>query len=117
MGGLVDLFRARVLLFQLELRDVANSARKLVFLYVAATTSLVVAYLCVTAGTLSLVARLLELPWDIVAVGAGGLHALAAMAFFVCIKRVKRDQPFRESLNQMEKDRQWLESKTEPPQS
>ena len=43
---------------------------------------------------------------------AGGSHGL-----FVMIKRQKQQCPIRESLNQIEKDRQWLESKTEPPQS
>ena len=107
--------RTRLLLFQLEFKEAAASARRQAVLYAMGAAALTIAYAVSLAGTIAALARVFQISWDILAIGAGGVHAIAAFCFFLLIRRLKQQQPFRESLTQLEKDRQWLESKTEPP--
>lgn len=115
--GIADFFRARLLLFQLELKDALANLGKLAVYYVVVVVFGVLAYVFLVIGAIGVISRFASVSWEVVMLLGGILHGIGAFVFFVLIRRAKRQQPFRESLKRIEEDRQWLESRTEPPQN
>ncbi|MGK0190618.1 MAG: putative membrane protein YqjE [Verrucomicrobiales bacterium] len=114
---IAEFLRARLLLFQLELQDAIATFKHLAIWHGIAVLLAAMACFFLILGSAGMISRLFAISWDVLALVLGGIHGIAAFVFFMLIRRGKKQQPFSESLNQIEIDRQWLESKIEPPQS
>ena len=107
---------ARGKLLQIEGQEAGYHASQLGVSAGLAAGAIVGAWLLLLPAIVSLVAKKLGQPWEYVAAALGTLHLIFA---FVMLRRLKAHLPqlrlFEESLNQFQKDREWIAGNQTPP--
>jgi threonine/homoserine efflux transporter RhtA len=108
---------ARGKLFQIEAQEAGQHASQLGLTTGLAAGSLIGAWLLLLPAIVSLTAKKLDQPWEYVALALGVLHLIISL---LLLQRVKARLPqlklFEESLNQFQKDREWIAGNQLPPQ-
>ena len=75
------------------------------------------AWLLLVPAGVSLLAKKLNQPWEYVAAALGGLHLLIGGVLLLRLKsRLPQVRLFEESLNQLQKDREWIAGNQQRPQ-
>src|SRR3954454_2849260 len=108
VNSFAEFISSRAALFAEESK--AALAQLLIVLgcLIAALLFLTLGYLFLVGCAVVAIARLAEVSWIWVALGAGGLHfVLAIVAVLIGWSRVKR-LPYRELTKELKKDREWL---------
>lgn len=111
-GSMLSYLQARLLLLRIETKEAGRAlTRKYVFL-TSATSLFFLAYALLIAAAVSLGSDRFELRWEYVALILGGLHVLIGL-LLIAVARLRPAKPlFQASLNELEKDRQWLQKKS-----
>ena len=108
-----DFLLARYSLFQKELTEAAAEIRKRAVLVLFALSGCVLAFGLGVTGAVALLARLTDVPWEYAALA---VSAIISLLSWLALRRVKsslRAHLFPETLNEFERDCEWLESKKE----
>lgn len=122
LQALLRYVGARGKLFQIEAQEAGTHVSKVGSRGVLALMSLIVAWLLAMPAVVSLGAEYLQqhvwawMRWEYLALMLAGLHFFIGFLFLIAAKgRWKRVHLFEESLNQFEKDREWVARNQQPP--
>ena len=108
---------ARGKLFQIEAEEAGYHAGIIGRAAGIGAGAIVGAWLLLVPAVISLVAKKLEQPWEYVAAALGALHLIIGLALLLRLKaRWPQMRLFEESLNQFQKDREWIAGNQKPPQ-
>jgi uncharacterized membrane protein YqjE len=108
LGTVIDYLHARVALLGLEAREARSAILFRIICGVAGGFFLMVTWIALIVGAVGWLAESRGWPWPLVAVGCAVIHLGAALALLLAARRRFAESPFRDSLNELEKDRQWL---------
>ena len=108
LGTLLDYFHARLSLLALEAREARGSFVARIVCGLAACCFLLVGWMALVAGAIGWISKSTDWPWPLVALGLAAVHLFAGCGFLLAARRRFSEPPFRDSLNELEKDRQWL---------
>ncbi|MEM8954340.1 MAG: phage holin family protein [Verrucomicrobiota bacterium] len=111
LESILAYVQARSQLLKLESKEASAAITLKVFLFLSATTCLTLAYALAIVAAISLVSQATTYPWQYVSLAAAGLHVLVAVILILVAKAPFRRGLFRHTLNEIEKDRQWLNPK------
>ena len=114
LRSLVLYVEARHLLFGLEFKEAFEHFSKRTVLALAALVFLVFGYALLLAGTIIVVDYFTRVPWWFVCLLLAPGHLLIG---YLCLRLAKRppEEPlFKESINELTKDREWLSNPTKP---
>lgn len=123
-AGIVDLVRslsesilaylqARSQLLKLESKEASAAITRKALLYFFGACFLILAYTLALVAAIFLISRSTSYPWEYVTFAAAGIHILLAIILILIAKAPFRHGLFRHTLNELEKDRQWLKPKTQ----
>jgi uncharacterized membrane protein YqjE len=108
---------ARGKLFQIETQEAAYHATHIGKGAALGIGAVIGAWLLLTPALVSLIAKAASQPWEYIAIVIGAVHLIIA---FVLLRRVQARLPqvrlFEESLNQLQKDREWIAGPQQPQQ-
>lgn len=107
--ALMALVAARVALIELESKDVAKGAAKLVFLLLAACVCVVFGWALLLGGGVALVSKTSGWPWDRVAIGAAVVH-LVGGCVLALLAKPSAAVSFPVTRAEFTKDREWIEN-------
>lgn len=111
----------RARLFQIEAQEAGSHLSRVSTRGVMAVSALMVAWMLAVPALVSLAAELLKqhwpwMRWEYVALAVAVLHLLIGFILLLAAKRRwARVRLFEESLNQFQKDREWLARNSTPP--
>lgn len=107
---------ARGKLLQIEAQEAGQVATQLGISAGLAGGALAGAWLLLMPAAVSLSAKYVNQPWEYCAAALGALHLLIGLILLLRVKaRLPRVPLFEETLNQFQKDREWIAG-TQPPQ-
>lgn len=102
-------FEARSRLFQIEAQEAGTKAGRAVVLGLGALGFLAGAWLLLMPVAVWGLSQWLKVPWPYVAAGLGGAHLLAGGILALMLRRTcARLKPFEETINQFQRDREWI---------
>lgn len=104
----LDYLHARLALLSLEAREARSAILFRLLCGLAGTFFLGLAWFGAMVGLVGWLARSQSWPWPVVALACAGAHLLAGLILLLAARRRFAEPPFRDSLNELEKDRQWL---------
>ena len=103
-------------LLQIEAQEAGVHASKVSVRLILALGALLVAWLLSMPAIVVLLAEALDVRWVFVALGLAAAHLLIGFVLLVAaVHRLRRVRLFEESLNQLQKDREWLAQNPQPP--
>lgn len=108
LATLLDYFHARLALLALEAREARGAFVARIACGGAALCFLLVGWMALVAGAIGWISQSAGWPWPRVALGLAAAHLFAGCGFLLAARRRFSVSPFRDSLNELEKDRQWL---------
>ena len=114
IGNIVDYLHLRGILVRLEAREAGAELGKKVALLAAAGLFFAIGYFCLVAAAVAWAVASLDWSWPLAIAVAGGIHVGVALLAFFLSRRHPRQALFRDTLNELEKDRQWLSKKDRP---
>lgn len=114
LRGLVLYVQARHRLFLIETREASGFLSKRIALAVVALVFLVFGYVLFLAGAVIVVDRLTGVPWYFVCLLLAPVHLLLGYVFLSFARRPPAEPLFRESVNELAKDREWLSNSKKP---
>ncbi|MCF6313738.1 MAG: phage holin family protein [Verrucomicrobiales bacterium] len=101
----------RVKLFQLEAQEIRGELLLKLFVLLTAFLFFALAYVTMLAGAIAMLSIHFQWTWHKVLLCTGGAHLLIAFFLIMLAKKGLSHAAFRDSLKEIEKDRQWLENK------
>ena len=107
--ALLGLVSSRIALIQLESKHAASHAARRAAAAVAAILCVFFTWTLLLAGGTAVIASATGWPWGWVAIGAAGLHLLAAMIFAKSAKS-HGEPSFPVTRSEFQKDREWIEN-------
>lgn len=108
LANLIDYLQTRISLLGLEAREARSQILARIVCGIAAGLFLALAWVALVVAGIGWVSRHFLWPWPLVTAGAALLHGLSALILLQAARRRFAEPPFRDSLNELEKDRQWL---------
>ena len=106
---------ARGKLFQIEAQEAGTHVSGVGVLAVLSLGCLMVAWLLAMPAAVVLIADYLKARWEHVALVMAGAHVLFGLLFLLAAqRRWRRVRLFEESLNQFQKDREWVARSQQP---
>ena len=114
LRSLVLYFQARHQLFVIESQEAFRLLSKRLLLAVLACIFLVFGYALLLAGAIIVIDHFTEIPWWFVCLLLSPGHLLVGYLFFRLAKRPLPEPLYRESVNELAKDREWLSNPTKP---
>lgn len=104
-------------LFQIEAQEAGQHVTRLAISSGLSAGALVGAWMLLMPAAVSLAAKKLDQPWEYVAAALGALHLFISLLLLMRVKaRLPQVRLFEESLNQFQKDREWIADNHTPPQ-
>ena len=107
--GSLDYLHARLALLRFEVMEAGGDLLMRFVGFVVAGVFCVLAYFVALAGTIGWIAAAGDWAWYKIALIIAGFHVLAAICLFLYARRRFGRPPFRDSLAELQRDRQWLE--------
>ncbi len=108
VATVLDYLHARVELLLLEARE----ARGELFLRLACVVTggffLLVTHAALCVALVGWLSQSRDWPWPLTTLGLAGAHAATAIFLLTLAKRKFSQKPFRDSLEELERDRDWL---------
>ena len=114
IGNIVDYLHLRGILVRLEAREASAEIGKKVALLAAAGLFFAIGYLALVGAAVAWAVESLDWSWPVAIGIAGGIHLTIAFLAFLIPRRHPRQALFRDTLSELEKDRQWLSKKDRP---
>ncbi len=111
LAALLDHLLVRIKLFQFEAREIRGEILLKLFVLLSAFLFLGLGYIALLAGGVGLVIARFDWPWPSTVLGVGGLHLFVAFLLLSIAKKRLSHTAFRDTLGEIEKDRQWLKNK------
>ncbi|HQW28822.1 MAG: phage holin family protein [Verrucomicrobiales bacterium] len=106
--GSLDYLHARLALLRLEAREAGGDLLLRLIGFIVAGAFCGLAYITALAGTIGWIATAGDWPWYKVTLAIAGFHLLVAVGLVLYAKRRFGQPPFRDSLAEFQRDRQWL---------
>jgi uncharacterized membrane protein YqjE len=111
LSALLTYLEARAKLFQLEGRETTSRLITIATLAALALSLLITGWLIAMPALIWLAAEHLHWHWSRIALATAAAHLLLVLILLAALKnRLSRLQPFRESIRQLEQDRQCFTS-------
>ena len=111
IGTLVDYLHIRGILIRLEAREAAAElGQKIAFLAIAGLF-LAIGYVGLVLAVVVWAVEKLDWSWPVGIAIAAGLHITGGIIAFLISRRHPTEALFRDTLDQLEKDRKWLSKK------
>jgi uncharacterized membrane protein YqjE len=107
-------FQTRAQLLRLESQEASAAVTRKVIYYFFGACAFAFAYALAITATVFLVHRHFQIPWEYAILGAAGLQLILGVLLILLAKAPFRRGLFRHTLNEFEKDRQWLQQTTPP---
>lgn len=113
--AVADLLSTRLELIELEAKEVAKEAATKGLLIGVIAGAAFFAWALILAGAIPLLAIALKVSVGWIALGAAGLHLIAAL---IAVARLKRPAPpaFSITRSEFKRDREWFKKLQPPPQ-
>ncbi len=111
LAALLDHLLARIKLFQFEAKEIRGEILVKLFVVLTAFLFFALGYVTVLAGGLGMLSHYYEWSWPKVVICTGALHVFVAFVLLIIAKKRLSQAAFRDSLKEIEKDRQWLENR------
>ncbi|MDF1739161.1 MAG: phage holin family protein [Verrucomicrobiales bacterium] len=107
--GSVDCFHARLNLLQFEAKEAGTDLVVRLICFLVAAIFCGLAYLITLVGGIAWVSISQEWTWYKVTLIVAGIHLLLAVILVAIGKRRFGRKPFRDSVDEFKRDREWLE--------
>ena len=107
--ALMALIAARFELIQLESKDAAREGARRAVLLIAACGCALFTWALLLLGGISLISQATGWNWDLIAMGAAGLHLLAGIILAFSAKSSDAES-FPVTRSEFKKDRAWIEN-------
>jgi uncharacterized membrane protein YqjE len=101
-------------LLRLESKEASTAVTRKVVLVFFAACAFAFAYALAVTALVFLVHRHYDIPWEYAALGGAGIQVIVAVILIMIAKGPFRRGLFHHTLNEFEKDRQWLQKKSPP---
>ncbi len=111
LAAFIDHILARLSLFQLEAKEVRGELLFKLFVILTAFLFFALAYLTLLTGAIGMLTIHFDWSWPKVVLITGGIHLFVAFLLLIIAKKRLSQTAFRDSLKEIEKDRQWLEDR------
>jgi len=111
IGTLVDYLHIRGILVRLEAREAAAELGKKIALLAIAGLFAAIGYIGLVIAATALAVEKLDWSWPLSIAVAAGLHILGGTVAFLVSRHHPNEALFRDTLDQLEKDRKWLSKK------
>ena len=110
LSALADFFESRAALFATESKAAAVQFVLVAICLIGALLFFAFGYIFLLATAVVAIARLANVSWLWVALGAAGLHLVIALILLLVAARGIKKPIFRETTAELKKDREWLKS-------
>lgn len=107
-ANILDYLQIRLALFGLEVREARLELIRRAICLAGGLFFILIAYGCLLTGGIAGLAALFGCKWFVIALIAAFLHLGIAVFLLLSAARKFAAPPFRDTLNEFEKDRQWL---------
>ena len=111
LAALLDHILIRIKLFQLEAKEIRGELLVKLFVLLTAFLFFAIGYVTVLAGGVSMLIIHFQWPWPKAVLSVGGIHVFVAFILLIIAKKRLSQAAFRDTIQEFEKDRQWLENK------
>lgn len=111
LAALLDHVLIRIKLFQFEAKEIRGELLVKLFVLLTSFLFLALGYIALLAGGVGMMIAHFHWPWPLTVLGVGGLHVFVAFLLLIIAKKRLSQTAFRDTLKEIEKDRQWLENK------
>lgn len=108
VATLLDYLHARLELLALEAREARSDLLQRVACVVTGAFFLLVTHAALCVALVGWLSESLGWPWPLTTLGLAGAHGAAAFLLLILAKRKFSQKPFRDSLDELERDRDWL---------
>ncbi len=108
VASILDYLQARLSLLILEGREARGELLWRTLCWVVGITFLLIAYFATCVGLVGWLSARFSWPWPLTTLGLAGFHLVMGLVFLLAVRRRFREIPFRDSLREWEKDREWL---------
>ncbi|MCB1230951.1 MAG: phage holin family protein [Verrucomicrobiae bacterium] len=108
LSTVLDYIHARLELLALETREAKDALLGRLVCGVVGGFFLLVAYAALCVGAVGWLSKRQGWPWPLTTFGLAGLHLFIAALLLVAVRRRFTQPPFRDSLRELEEDRNWL---------
>lgn len=111
LAALLDHILIRIKLFQFEAREIRGEILFKLFVLLSAFLFFALGYIALLTGGVGMAIAHFDWPWPTTVLSVGGLHVFFAFLLLSMAKKRLSQSAFRDTLNEIEKDRQWLKNK------
>ena len=111
LGALLDHFLVRIKLFQFEAGEIRGELLFKLFVLLTAFLFFALGYVALLTGGVGMLTIHYQWSWTKTLLGVGGLHIFVAFLLLMIAKKRLSQAAFRDTLREIEKDRQWLKNK------
>jgi len=111
LAALLDHVLIRIKLFQFEAREIRMELLVKLFVLLAAFLFCGLGYVALLSGGVGMLIAHFQWPWPKTVIGVGLIHIFVAFLLLMIAKKRLSQAAFRDSLKEIEKDRQWLENR------
>ena len=107
-ANILDYLQIRLALLSLEMREARTDLIRRGLCFAGGLFFFLFAYGCLLTGGIAGLASLFKCEWFVIALIAAILHLVLAIWLFLSATRKFSSPPFRDTINEIERDRQWL---------
>ena len=111
LAAVLDHILIRIKLFQLEAREIRGELLVKLFVLLTAFLFFALGYIALLTGGVAMLIDHFQWPWPKTVISVGGLHIFIAFLLLIIVRKRLSQAAFRDTLQEIEKDRQWLENK------
>lgn len=111
LAALLDHLLIRIKLFQFEAREIRGELLLKLFVLLTAFLFFALGYIALLTGGVGMAIAHFGWPWPTTVLGVGGLHVFFAFLLLTIARKRLSQTAFRDTLGEIEKDRQWLKNK------
>ncbi len=108
LATVLDYAHARLELLSLEAREARGALLGRLICAIVGGFFLLIAYLALCVAAVGWVSANREWSWPLTTFGLAAAHLVAAFLLLVAVRRRFTRPPFRDSLRELEEDRDWL---------
>ena len=108
IGGLIEFIHIRLSLLGIEVREAKKGLILGAILLFAGAFFFLLCWAGISVAAAAIISQHYQIPWPKVVLGIALLHAVGGVLFLLIGKRCFSKANFRDSLNELERDRQWL---------
>ena len=111
LAALLDHILIRIKLFKFEAREIRGELLVKLFVLLTAFLFFALGYIALLSGGVAMLIAHFQWAWPKTVICVGGLHIFIAFLLLIIARKRLSQAAFRDTLREIEKDRQWLENK------